>query len=76
MASDNVVTLPGYTRLPIPVSRMLESLAADEGITRTFVVAQRADGSVTFHSSDPDMAWAYLMAGRFMHKVAVGDFGV
>jgi hypothetical protein len=74
--SDNVVDFHGYTNLSISAARMLRNLSEDDGVARAVVLIERDDGSRTFHSSDTDPAWAYLMAGRFMHKMVNGDFEV
>lgn len=76
MSADDTTVVPftGHTTLSIPASRVLKSLADDEGVARVVVLVERRDGARTFHSSDTDPAWAYLMAGRFMHKMTAGDF--
>lgn len=71
---NNVVQLHTWTTLSIPVADMLRNIAEDADITRVVVLAEWANGTRTYHSSDSDPAWAYLMAGRFMHKMTNGDF--
>lgn len=50
--NDNVAIFPGVTRRNINPNRMLQALAAQQGIRAAVVIVHHDDGKLTYHSSE------------------------
>lgn len=66
-----VVVLPGLTKLPIPVERVLDGA---KNLDEVLVLGYSKEGRLVVAASNPDKARVLLMAQQFVHKLIRGDY--
>lgn len=66
-----VVILPGLTRLPIPVDRVLDG-AKEFKLTQVLLLGYTPEGKLYAAASQPD--GLLELAARFQHKWLAGDY--
>lgn len=69
-----VVLLGGWTKLPIPVDRVLDGAKQHE-LETVLVLGWDKNGKFYAAASEADSQASTYMAQRFIHKTHAGDYG-